>query len=116
MLTYQLKSAAYHLPFADVKTLMFNTILFRDRCIIKTLFWAGLRREELTKLDIRDIDFERKRLRVHGKGGKIRTVPIIDDEFLSDLKHQISRRTKGYVFLSPNGGGNSRWTKNVAKG
>ena len=103
MPTYQLKSAAYHLPFEDIKTLMFNTILFRDRCIIKTLFWTGLRREELTKLDIRDIDFERKRLKVHGKGGKIRTVPIIDDEFLSDLRHQIGHRTKGSVFLGPNG-------------
>jgi len=103
MPTFQLKSAAYPLPLADVKTLMFNTILFRDRCIIKTLFWTGLRRHELTKLDIRDIDFDRKRLRVHGKGDKVRTVPIIDDEFLSDLRHQIGRRTKGHVFLSPNG-------------
>jgi site-specific recombinase XerC len=44
----------------------------------KTLFRIGLRREELTKLDVRDIDFERKRIQVRGKGNKVRVMPIIN--------------------------------------
>jgi integrase/recombinase XerD len=35
-----------------------------------------------------------------GKGGKTRIIPIIDDEFLSDLKHHIGERRAGAVFLS----------------
>jgi integrase len=59
------------------------------------------RRHELTALDARDIDFDRKRITVqNGKGGKTRIVPIIDDEHLSDLAHLLSTRRQGAVFVS----------------
>ena len=77
---------------------------FRNRCIIKTLYWLGLRRKELTELGMRDIDFERKRVKVReGKGGKTRIVPIIDDEYLSDIKHLLGTRKDGAVFVSSHG-------------
>ena len=66
---FQLKASAYHLNLREIKKLFFVTHSFRDRCLLKTLFWAGLRREEATKLDVRDLDFERKRIKVRGKGG-----------------------------------------------
>ncbi len=96
----QMKASAYHLKPADIKKLVIAAITFRDRCVIKTLWWLGLRRQELVDFDIRDIDFERKRVKVRGKGDKERTVPIIDDEYLSDLLHLIGPRTSGPVFLS----------------
>lgn len=97
----QMKASAYHLKPAEVRKLVIATTNFRDRCIIKTLYWLGLRRKELVGLDIRDIDFERKRVKVReGKGGKTRIVPIIDDEYLGDLKHLIGSRKEGPVFLS----------------
>jgi integrase len=100
----QLKASAYSLKPAEVKKLVIATTNFRDRCVIKSLFWLGLRRKELAELDIRDIDFERKRVKVReGKGGKTRIVPIIDDEFLGDLKHLIGSRKSGPVFLSNQG-------------
>ena len=97
----QMKASAYHLKPAEIKKLIVAASNFRDRCIIKTLYWLGLRRNELVGLDIRDIDFERKRVTVQqGKGGKTRTVPIVDDEFVSDLIHLIGDRKNGSVFLS----------------
>ncbi len=52
-------------------------------------------------LDIRDIDFDRKRVQVRaGKGDKTRIIPIIDEEFLSDLVHHSGGRMEGPVFLS----------------
>jgi site-specific recombinase XerD len=97
----QMKASAYHLKLADIRKLVIATTNFRDRCVIKSLFWLGLRRKELIELDIRDIDFERKRVTVReGKGGKTRIVPIIDDEYLGDLKHLIGSRTTGTVFVS----------------
>jgi len=95
----QMRPSAYHLRQSDIRKLVLAAPNFRDRPLIKTLWWLGLRRHELVALDIRDIDFERKRVTVReGKGGKTRVVPIIDDEFLSDLKHLIGPRTNGPVF------------------
>ena len=69
--------------------------------MIKTLYWLGLRRKELAELDVRDIDFERRRVNVRqGKGGKTRIVPMIDDEYISDIKHLIGGKKEGPVFLS----------------
>jgi len=100
----QMKASAYHLKPAEIKKLMIAAGNFRDRCIIKTLYWLGLRRKELVELDVRDIDFERKRVKVReGKGGKTRIVPIIDDEYLSDLKHLLGTRKDGAVFVSSHG-------------
>ena len=55
-------------------------------------------------LDIRDIDFDRKRVQVRtGKGNKTRVVPVIDEEYLSDLKHLIGPKIEGPVFTSTQG-------------
>ncbi len=75
----QMQSSAYPLTLADVKKIIIAAPTFRDRCVIKSLFWLGLRREEVTVLDIRDIDFQRRRVTVRGKGDKTRVVPVIDD-------------------------------------
>ncbi|MFX0141725.1 MAG: tyrosine-type recombinase/integrase [Candidatus Hodarchaeota archaeon] len=56
----------------EVKKIIHPTNSFKDRYLIKALFWAGLRREKAAGLDIRDIDFERKIIKVRGKGDKTR--------------------------------------------
>jgi len=50
----------------------------RDRAILSMLLYHGLRREELTTLQVKDITQRRGVLhvRVHGKGGKTRYVPL----------------------------------------
>jgi integrase/recombinase XerD len=51
----------------------------RDRAILSTLLFHALRREELCKLKIRDFRHARKavpHLRVSGKGGKTRYLPL----------------------------------------
>ena len=73
---------------------------FRDRCILKTFAQTAIRRFELGNLDIRDLDFERKRLYIReGKGGKARTIPV-SEELLGDLRHHIGSRKTGPVFES----------------
>lgn len=96
----QMKASAYHLKPAEVRKLILAARDFRDRCIIKTLYWMGLRRQELVDFDIRDIDQDRKRVTVRGKGDKTRIIPIINEEHLSDLMHYIGHRQQGPVFLS----------------
>jgi site-specific recombinase XerD len=68
----------------------------RDRAILATLLYHGLRRDELCKLRVRDYKHERRgvpHLKVTGKGEKIRYVPLhgiagdLIEEYLSTAGH-----------------------------
>ena len=48
----------------------------RDRAILEMLYGAGLRISELVGLDVDDVDLEEGSVRVLGKGGKEREVPV----------------------------------------
>ncbi len=50
----------------------------RDRAILSVFLFHGLRREEVAALKVKDVRELRgvKHLRVHGKGGKLRNVPL----------------------------------------
>ena len=48
----------------------------RDRAVFELAYAGGLRAAELTDLDVSSIDFEGEQVRVEGKGGKTRIVPI----------------------------------------
>lgn len=53
-----------------------RAIALRDAAIIELLYSSGLRVSELCGLDDRDLDWDRGLVRVLGKGGKERTVPL----------------------------------------
>jgi integrase/recombinase XerC/integrase/recombinase XerD len=48
----------------------------RDRAMLDLTYSCGLRAQEVVGLDTDSVDFEGERLRVEGKGGKTRMVPI----------------------------------------
>ena len=48
-----------------------------ERLIISTLYSLGLRRAELIGLRVGDIDFGRNLVKVHGKGDKMREIPLV---------------------------------------
>jgi site-specific recombinase XerD len=52
--------------------------LLRDRAALELLYGCGLRVAELCGLDVEDVDLEGRRVRVMGKGGKERVVPLGD--------------------------------------
>jgi integrase/recombinase XerC len=59
---------------ASVKT---DTLLgLRNRAMFETLYSTGIRVSELGGLDVLDIDFQQQVIRVKGKGGHERMVPI----------------------------------------
>jgi integrase len=97
----QLPASAHHLKPSDMRKLLLNASNFRDQCLIKALWWLGVRRSELITLDVRDFDAKRKRITIHmAKGGKIRVISIINDEYLSNLLVLIESRKEGPIFLS----------------
>jgi integrase/recombinase XerC len=48
----------------------------RDRAMLELMYSSGLRLSETVSLDTRDMDLQERVLRVTGKGGKTRLVPI----------------------------------------
>jgi len=50
----------------------------RDRAVLELLYGSGLRVAEVCDLDLEDLDLDRGMVRVRGKGGKERVVPVGD--------------------------------------
>lgn len=47
-----------------------------EQAITHLLIYAGLRRHEIIGLEWKDVEFERQQMKVLGKGGKLRLVPL----------------------------------------
>jgi integrase/recombinase XerC/integrase/recombinase XerD len=48
----------------------------RDRAMFEVAYGCGLRAEELVNLDLASVDFDAEELRVEGKGGRTRLMPV----------------------------------------
>ena len=53
-----------------------EALLLRDAAIVELLYATGIRVAELAGLDVTDVDFSRRTVRVTGKGNKQRVVPF----------------------------------------
>jgi len=83
----------------------------RDRAVLETLYGAGLRISELVGLDVDDLDLQEGSVRVLGKGGKERDVPIgryardAISAYLTRVRPQIvTARSRSALFLNLRGG------------
>ena len=78
----------------------------RDRAILELLYSSGLRVSELTSLDIGELDLRSGMVRVTGKGGKERIVPV-GSRALEALQKYLDDRSgdtaKGALFLNSRG-------------
>lgn len=78
----------------------FNTseiLELRNKCFVLLMLDCGLRRAELTRIKVSDVDFDQRSILVNGKGDKQRLVPIGDLTLENLLKYNafISDRRSG---------------------
>jgi integrase/recombinase XerC/integrase/recombinase XerD len=81
----------------------------RDRAMFELAYAAGLRAEELTLIDLADADPDGEQVRVEGKGGRTRFVPVGEhawralDRYLSRGRPALDAGDSQALFLSKSG-------------
>ena len=70
----------------------------RDRAMFELAYASGLRAEELVNLDLGAVAFDREEVRVEGKGGKTRIVPV-GEHALRALTSYLERGRGGLVAI-----------------
>ena len=81
----------------------------RNRALLELVYSAGLRSREAVDLDLADVDFDQELVRVRGKGGKERVVPLGEEaayrvgRYLRDGRPQLVRGAANALFLSARG-------------
>ena len=81
-----------------------NSLLgLRDLAILEVLYSSGLRLQEIVDLKMKDLDFSRGYLRVFGKGGKERIVPLGGsarralEKYLGEVRPKLALRSPSGV-------------------
>jgi site-specific recombinase XerD len=84
-------------------------LALRNRALVELVYSAGLRSREAVDLDLADIDFEQEHVRVFGKGGKERVVPLGEEaahavaSYLRDARPKLVRGAENALFVSVRG-------------
>ncbi len=75
--------------------------IIRDKCILATLLYTGIRVSECVGLDLSDVDLENKTLRImNGKGGNARMIGM-NEELVPFLTSYLKNRTKNSINNNP---------------
>ena len=82
---------------------------YRDKCMIILLYASGLRVSELCYIMLKNINLNKKMIRVIGKGNKERIIPINQEcadylkEYIEQYRPIYIKRNTPYVFLTKKG-------------
>ncbi len=92
----------FHLSEDQIKHLIKHTEKLRDKVIIKLLAYCGLRRFEVSKIMVEDIDWKQQKILILGKKNIERLATIFSDQLMEDLKlyhrYVLNNITKGPLF------------------
>lgn len=92
----------FNLNEDQIKLLIKHAEKLRDKVIIKLFAYCGLRRFELAKIKIEEIDFETRKIRILGKKNIDRLATIFSDQLNEDIKlyvqYVLNNQKTGYLF------------------
>jgi integrase/recombinase XerD len=109
------------LPLSDVEAILEaagepgTTLALRDRALLEVLYGTGARISEAVGLDVDDLDVVDTVVKLHGKGGKERVVPVgsyaldaIDAYLVRGRPELVALKGTPALFLNARGGRLSR--------
>lgn len=86
----------------EVMGMIKSTSNHKHKCIISLLYSAGLRRNELLELRIKDIDSDRMLIKVNGGKGKKDRFTLLSKTMLTDLRrYYLAFKPEEYLFEGP---------------
>lgn len=86
-----------------------GALALRNEALVELVYSAGLRSAEAVGLDVGDVDFEQEAVRVLGKGGKERVIPLGEEaayklaRYLREGRPALARGAEAALFLSARG-------------
>jgi len=81
----------------------------RDRAILELLYSSGIRRRELTGLDLYDVNLETREIKVTGKGSKQRIVPFGEEakkwltKYLEEVRSKQTSQSPAFFLTQKKG-------------
>jgi site-specific recombinase XerD len=83
-------------------------LAIRNRALAELIYSAGLRSREAVELDLADVDFDSEAVRVLGKGGKERVVPLGEEAAYRlglwlEVRPQLAVGAENALFISARG-------------
>ena len=86
----------------EVERLLFfiqdeSKVTIRDKLIIYILLYTGIRVSELVSIKLKDIDLLTLQIKINGKGGKIREVPL-RAEVVEEIKYYLETERRNHKF------------------
>ncbi len=84
----------------------------RNKAMLELMYASGLRCSEVVNLTLRQIDFQRQLILVHGKGSKDRYVPFHDyakdclNDYIENARYElmvVQHQQHDFVFVNKNG-------------
>ncbi len=76
---------------------------YRDKVLMELLYSTGMRVSECVGLKCEDIDMSQQAIRVFGKGGKHRFIPLTDTCNALLMQYLATLQQNSFLFSSPNG-------------
>jgi len=86
----------------QIREILLHETDVRNRLILELFVFQGLRLNECATLEIARLDFKGSTFQVLGKGGVMRTLPMLPST-ADKLRRVIGRRRHGYVFEGRDG-------------
>lgn len=107
-----------HLPtvlsFEEVNDLLEQPDLttdagIRNRAMLEVMYASGIRVSELLKIEKKNISFEKRIIRIFGKGAKERIVPISEFaieyliKYINEVRNHCKYKESKYIFINSEG-------------
>jgi len=92
------------LSIEEVNSIVNSTNNIKHKCILSTLYSAGLRRSELINLKLNDIDSKRMVIKINDSKGNKDRYTLLSNNLLTDLRnYYLEYKPKTYLFEGVNG-------------